>query len=189
MMHYQKEEKLNGAIYFITDAEGGSSEVELTEYSYIIIEPAGSNSVYYSYEDLSTKIGYSVPVTTYNRKYGEWVTNIYVVRQDDEGNIEIINESGSETIISLMEVTTVTMPLIKDTRASSKTTWSSQQIASALLGDDQLNEYSNNSVQNWVLAGKFKEIEDKLNGESGVVIYSSLAELGTYSTSINRRSI
>ena len=174
-----EEEKMNGAIYFITDATGGSDDVELIEYAYSIVEPAGSFSIYYSYEDLVTKIGSYVPVTTYNRKYGEWVVNIYVVRQNDEGNIEIINESGYETIIAPIGTGTVaTLPFIKDTRASSQTTWSSKQIASALLGDDQLNEFSNNSVQNWVLAGKFKEIEDKLDGESGVTTYSSLEELG-----------
>lgn len=99
---------------------------EVTKYTY---EGTGnlSGETYYSYEDLSTKIGETVEVTVSNR-YGESQGTLTIVSKISDTELEVDSGAWIDTIM-LTNVETTTAELIDDVRTSTTSTWSSEKIA------------------------------------------------------------
>ena len=122
---------------------------EVTKYTY-----AGtgylSGETYYSYEDLSTKIGETVEVIVSNR-YGESQDTLTIISKISDTELEANNGAWTE-IIMLTNTQTINAKLIDDARTSTDSTWSSKQIK------DKLDNVFDNLTE---------EQKESLKGEDG----------------------
>ena len=98
---------------------------EVTKYTYIGTGNLAGET-YYSYEDLSTKIGETVEVTVSNR-YGESQNTLTIISKISDTELEVDNGAWIETIM-LTNVETTTTELINDNITSTTSTWSSTKI-------------------------------------------------------------
>lgn len=102
---------------------------EVTKYTYIGTGYL-SGETYYSYEDLSTKIGETVEVTVSNR-YGERQDTLTIISKISDTELEANNGAGEITIV-LTNTETTTAELINDNITATTSTWSSTRIKNEL---------------------------------------------------------
>ena len=116
---------------------------EVTKYTY---EGTGnlSGETYYSYEDLSTKIGETVEVTVSNR-YGESQDTLTIVSKISDTELEVNNGSWTDTIM-LTNVETTTTELIDDNITATTSTWSSEKISRDYSTKEYVAEQISNTV-------------------------------------------
>ena len=98
---------------------------EVTKYEYMGTGNL-SGETYYTYEDLSTKIGETVEVTVSNR-YGESQDTLTIISKISDTELEVDNGAWIATIM-LTNTQTINAKLIDDARTSTTSTWSSEKI-------------------------------------------------------------
>ena len=101
---------------------------EVTKYTYTADGPGVTT--YYSYVDLSTKVGETVSVTVSN-KYGMYEMELTVINIISDTELTV-DTGGGEITIVLTNVETTTAELIDDNITATTSTWSSQRIANEL---------------------------------------------------------
>ena len=102
---------------------------EVTKYTYVGTGNL-SGETYYSYEDLSNKIGETVEVTVSNR-YGESQGTLTIVSKISDTELEVDNGAWIDTIM-LTNTQTISAKIIDDVRTSTTSTWSSTKIKDEL---------------------------------------------------------
>lgn len=122
---------------------------EVTKYEYMGTGYL-SGETYYTYEDLSTKIGETVEVTVSNR-YGESQDTLTIISKISDTELEVDNGAWIATIM-LTNTQTINAKLIDDARTSTDSTWSSTKIK------DELDNVFDNLTE---------EQKESLKGEDG----------------------
>ena len=151
---------------------------EVTKYEYVGTGNL-SGETYYSYEDLSTKIGETVEVTVSNR-YGETQGTLTIISKISNTELEVDNGAWIDTIM-LTNTQIIDAKIIDDDRTSTTSTWSSVKVRNELMALEpnmqQLfivtGEYSIDDDDNWIVSNvdkTFTEIDEAISNNQDVVL-------------------
>ena len=139
---------------------------EVTKYTY---NGRGnlSGETYYTYEDLSTKVGETVEVIVSNR-YGESPDTLTIISIISDTMLEVNNGAWTANI-ELTGTKTIDGKVIDDNRTSTTSTWSSEKIKEQIEDnrvDDIIEDWSVSNEKTWSSNKINTEVEGLIDDNS-----------------------